>query len=72
MGVKHVFRYLKGTLKYGLKFSVNAEESELFGYSDADWAGHTETRRSTSGFVFQIRSDTNSWSSRKQSTVAKS
>ena len=71
-GREHVFRYLKGTLKYGLKFSVNAEESELFGYSVADWAGDTETRRSTSGFVFQFGSGTISWSSRKQSTVAKS
>ena len=66
MGVKHVFRYLKGTLKYGLKFSVNAEEPELFGYSDGDCAGDTETRRPTSGYVFQFGSGTISWSSREQ------
>ena len=72
MGVKRVLRYLKGTLKYGLKFSAQEEKPELFGYSDADWAGDVDTRRSTSGYVFQIGSGTVSWSSRKQQTVAKS
>ena len=72
IGVKRVLRYLKGTLKYGLKFTAHEEEPELFGHSDADWAGDVDTRRSTSGYVFQIGSSTVSWSSRKQATVAKS
>ena len=72
IGVKRVLRYLKGTLMYGLKFSAHEEEPELFGYSDADWAGDVDTRRSTSGYVFQIGSSTVSWSSKKQTTVAKS
>ena len=42
------------------------------GYSDADWAGDLDTRRSTSGYVFQIGDSTVSWSSKRQSTVAKS
>ena len=72
IGMKHILRYLKGTLKYGLKFSALEEEPELIGYSDADWAADVDTRRSTSGYVFQIGSGTVSWSSRKQATVAKS
>ena len=72
IGVKRVLRYLKGTLLYGLKFSAHEEEPELFAYSDADWAGDVDTRRSTSGYVFQIGSSTVSWSSKKQTTVAKS
>ena len=63
MGVKRVLRYLKGTLKYGIKFSAQEEKPELFGYSDADWTGDVDTRRSTSGYVFQIGSRTVSWSS---------
>ena len=54
IGVKRVLRYLKGTLNYGLKFSAHDEDPELTGYSDADWAGDIDTRRSTSGYVFQI------------------
>ena len=46
--------------------------SEWFGYSDADWAGNVVTRRSTSGYVFQIGSSTVRWSSWTQATVATS
>ena len=52
MGMKRVLRYLKGTLNYGLKFSVHGEKTELNGYSDADWARDVDARRSTSGYVF--------------------
>ena len=72
IGVKRALRYLKGTLMYGLKFSAHEEEPELLGYSDADWAGDVDTRRSTSGYVFQIGSSTVSRSSKKQATVGKS
>ena len=64
---------LKGTLKYGHQFSPGKEgEPELVGYSDADWAGDVDTRKSTSGYAFHIAKSTISWSRRKQSTVAKS
>ena len=72
MGVQRVLRYLEGTLNYGLKFSVHGEQTELNGYSDADWVGDVDTRRPTSAYVFQFGSGTISWSSRKQPTVAKS
>ena len=44
----------------------------LTGFSDADWAGDVNTRRSTSGYVFQLGSSSITWSSRRQDTVAKS
>ena len=75
MGIQRILRYLKGTLKYGLQFSPGKEgEPELVGYSDADWAGDVDTRRSMSGYryVFQIAESIISWSSRKQSPVVKS
>ena len=71
-GVKRIFRYLKGTLDFGLKFSMNEGNAELIGFSDADWAGDLNTRHSTSGYIFQIGSSTVSWCSKKQATVAKS
>ena len=69
--LKRALRYLKGTLKYGLNFSGHEEVPELFGHSDADWAGDVDTRSRRSSYVFQIGSNTVSWSSRKQATVAK-
>ena len=44
----------------------------LSGYSDADWAGDLDTRRSISGYVFQIQGNTVSWCSKKQASVSRS
>jgi hypothetical protein len=69
--VKRVLRYIKGSKDYGLLFSSSGE-NELIGYSDSDWAGDIDNRRSTSGYTFFIGNSLVSWSSRKQATVAKS
>ena len=71
-GVKRILRYLKGTLNYGLAFTVDDNNHASVGYSDADWAGDLATRHSTSGYVFQIQSNTVSWSSKRQASVSKS
>lgn len=42
MGVKRVLRYIKGTLAYGLKFSADDHEVDLYGFSDANWAGNAD------------------------------
>ena len=58
-------------MDYGLCFD-GQEGSELIGYSDSDWAGDLDTRRSTSGYMFQIGGATISWCSKRQLTVARS
>ena len=67
--IKRVLRYLKGTLDFGLIFK-RTENFELIGYSDADWAGDIETRKSTSGYVFLLGGNPISWTSKKQPIVA--
>lgn len=42
----------------------------LHGYSDADWAGDIESRRSTSDYVFVLNGGCVSWRSKKQRSVA--
>ena len=42
----------------------------MTGFTDSDWAGDHETRRSTSGYVFNIGSGAISWSSKRQSSTA--
>ena len=37
-----MLRYIKRTLSYGLKFSVNDDECDLYGFSNADWAGDAD------------------------------
>ena len=69
--VKHVFRYLKGTVDCGLCYCKDEQNVQLIGYCDADWASSSD-RRSSSGYCFQLSrgSSVISWRSRKQSSVA--
>ncbi|VVA38603.1 PREDICTED: ribonuclease H domain-containing, partial [Prunus dulcis] len=66
--VKRILRYVQGTLSYGLTFTSGS--SVLVGYSDADWAGDPNTRRSTTGYVVFLGQNPISWSSHKQSSVS--
>jgi hypothetical protein len=61
-------RYLKGTVNYGLVYDRNSS-NELVGWSDSDYAGDADDRKSTSGYVFMIGERTISWSSKKQPIV---
>jgi transposase InsO family protein len=65
---KRILRYLRGTLTYQLTYRGDLQA--LTGYSDADWAGDKDTRRSTGGFVFNVGSGIVSWSSKRQNTIA--
>ena len=66
---KHVFRYLKGTVNLALTYRATGND-ELHGYSDADWAGDRDTRRSTSGHVFILSDGAVTWCSKRQASVA--
>ena len=67
--VKRVFRYLAGTVDLGIRFQTRAEEPFLFGYSDADFAGDIDERKSTSGYLFIFGGGPISWKSQRQRTV---
>ena len=69
--VKHIFRYLKRTQDHGLKFSKPTSGDIILGpnYSDSDWAGDLETRRSTTGYIFHLSGAPITWRSRRQPTV---
>ena len=44
--VKHILRYLKGTVDYGLKYKAD-QKINLEGYVDSDWVGSAIDRKST-------------------------
>jgi hypothetical protein len=69
--LKRVLRYLKGTIDYGLHL-LAAAKPQLVAYTDADWAGCPDTRRSTSGFCVFLGDALVSWSSKRQTTVSRS
>jgi Reverse transcriptase (RNA-dependent DNA polymerase) len=68
---KKVMRYLKGTRDYMLMYR-RTENLEVVGYSDSDFAGCVDSRKSTSGYIFMFASGAVSWRSAKQTLVATS
>ncbi|XP_073367960.1 secreted RxLR effector protein 161-like [Aegilops tauschii subsp. strangulata] len=68
---KCMLRYIRGTLTFGLRLCASAS-TELFAYTDADWAGCPDTRRSTSGYCVFFDDSLISWSSKRQPTVSRS
>jgi hypothetical protein len=62
-----VLKYLMTTKDLKLKFRNSNVNIEAF--ADADWANCINTRRSVSGFCFNVFGSLVSWSSRKQSLV---
>lgn len=67
--VKRIFKYLNGTRCYGLMYESEKNGLGFFSYSDSDYAGDTDTRRSTSGFVCMLAGGPITWSSQCQKMV---
>ena len=68
--VKCIVRYLNGTRDMDLLYKGRDGTKECISYSDANWAGDLDDRKSTSGYVFLISDAAISWRSKKQSCVA--
>lgn len=79
IAAKRVLRYLQGTKDLGLVYEAGETGSDngigqpcVVGFSDADWGGDLDTRRSTTGYLFMIEETRGvvSWGSKLQPTVA--
>ena len=69
MAVKRIFRYLAYTPTFGLWYPKDAHFS-LCGYTNSDWAGDQDDRKSTSGACQFIGRSLVSWSSKKQNCIS--
>ncbi|XP_060960859.1 uncharacterized mitochondrial protein AtMg00810-like [Cannabis sativa] len=67
--VKRIFKYLSGTSEFGLWYSRDTNMS-IVGYSDSDWAGSLDDRKSTSGGCFYLGNNLVSWLSKKQNSIS--
>jgi hypothetical protein len=67
--VKRIFIYLNGIEEFGLWYPKGKDLS-LIGYTDADWAGCIDDRRSTNGESFYLGECLVSWISKKQSSIS--
>jgi hypothetical protein len=66
--IKHVLRYLSNTRDFGIYLSPT--DCKLVGYSDADWAGDVNDRKSFSGQVCMFGNVPISWRASKQNCVS--
>jgi hypothetical protein len=71
MMAKKALRYLQGTTGFMLTYR-RSDVLDIVGYSDADYAGDRDDRKSTSGYVFTLAGGAISWRSSKQDLVATS
>ncbi|XP_062085272.1 uncharacterized mitochondrial protein AtMg00810-like [Humulus lupulus] len=68
---KRILRYLKGTMYHGLHIAPS-NRLVLTGFSDADWGCCPDDRKSIAGYCVFLGESLISWSSQKQSVVARS
>ena len=68
---KKVMRYLQGTKDFMLTFR-RSDSLEVTGYSDSDFAGCIDSRKSTFGYLFMLAEGAISWKSAKQTIIASS
>jgi hypothetical protein len=68
LAVKRIFRYLKGTKEFGLWYPKGKDLS-LIAYTDVDWEGCIDDRKSTSGETFYLGECLVSWIRKKQSSI---
>ncbi|KAM3405620.1 hypothetical protein ACQJBY_008243 [Aegilops geniculata] len=69
--VKRILRYICSTASYGLLLQP-APSYEISAFSDADWAGCPDDRRSTGGYAVFLGPNLIAWNARKQATVSRS
>ncbi len=67
--VIQIFRYSSGTLDLGITFKFYTTD-KLIGYTDSDWVGLKDGRRSTDGYSFIFSVGSVSHQSKQQTTVA--
>ncbi|KAK2355204.1 hypothetical protein QL285_092633 [Trifolium repens] len=68
---KKVMRYLKRTKDYMLTYR-RSDQLEITGYSDSDFAGCQDSKRSTSGYIYMLAGGAVSWRNAKQTLTASS
>ena len=71
VAAKKVMRYLKRTKDYMLIYK-HVQDLQLVEYSDSDFAGCQDEKKSTTGYIFKLAGGAILWKSEKQKSIASS
>ena len=66
--LKRIIKYVKTTAEFGMWYSKDTSDV-VVRYSDADWAGNADDRKSTLGDCFCVSNNLASWMSKKQNSI---
>ena len=66
---KRILRYVRGTVQFGIHYSAK-ETPLLVGFTDSDWVGDPDYRKSTAGYVFTLGSGPITWACKKQAAIS--
>eukprot|EP00253_Pinus_taeda_P021981 PITA_21981 len=66
---KRILRYVRGTVQFGIHYSAKAAPL-LVGFTDSDWAGDPDDRKSTAGYVFTLGSGPITWACKKHAAIS--
>jgi hypothetical protein len=69
VAIKRIFKYLKGTMTYGLWYPRN-QNFQLTAYSDVDWENCVDERKSTSGGAFFLGNSLVAWIRKKHGSIS--
>ena len=69
MVIKRIMRYLKGTEDYGLWYKLGGN-LDLKVFTDANWAGSLDEKKSSSGGAFFLGKRLVSWTSKKHNCIS--
>ena len=71
LAVKQILRYLKGTIHEGVQLTTS-DSFQIQAYTDVDWTGSPDDRRSASAYCLFLGNSLISWSATKQKVVSRS
>ena len=66
---KRILHYIRGTIHFGIHYSSEGTPL-LIGFTDLDWAGDPDDRKSTAGYVFSLGLGPVTWVYKKQHAIA--
>ena len=69
IALKRIMKYVKTTADFGVWYNKDTNDV-LARYSDPDWAGNVDDRKSTSGGCFYVDNNLISWMSKKKNSIS--